>query len=544
MPDQKTVFITYRRPVSNYIASAVSQSFMPHRYDVFMDIDITDTVEFDEVILRQVEARAHFIPVLTPGDLALYANPKDWKRLNIEHAIRSGRNIVSLLVNGFDFQEAAPYFTGELAKLAEYPTVTVPVEYFQAAMDRLRTQYLETAPEIPVVPVPKKDESLVRITTRKIAKIQFVTDKQLQAESHFQRAYHRARHDHETKIADFTAALAIYPDYMLAYMERGVSKRILGDFVGSIEDTTAAIKLDTKNAELYTQRGIAYFLNGDGDKANADYAESLRLHPGSAETYINRADARRSDKEFAGALEDLTAALACSPLTPEAYLEFCTKHNRKPLRNVDDQLALFRRYRFIALTQRAEIRLLQEDINGAIVDYTDAIALQPEDITAYTARASAKMQLHDMAGAVADLSEAMRLDGNNDALYHQRGFAYHELQNHAAALADYDIALTLNPKSVLTYCNRAEIYLEHQDYASALHDFNLAHEQRPGHPLILAGLALAHFGMGNSELATETWGLLANADARFKDAEAVGKWFNWKAPVVAKVAELLRLTQG
>lgn len=541
MPNQKTVFITYRRPVSNYIASAVSQAFMPHRYDVFMDIDITDTVEFDEVILRQIEARAHFIPVLTPGDMALYANPKDWKRLNIEHAIRRGRNIVPLLVNGFDFKEAAPYFTGELAKLAEYPAVTVPIEYFQAAMDRLRTQHLETAPDIEVVPVPKQDESLVRITTRKIAKIQFVTDKQLQAEAHFQRAFARARHDHAAKIADFTEALTIYPEYVAAYMERGISKRILGDFVGAIEDATAAIKLDAKNAELYTQRGIAYFLNGEGDKANEDYAHSLRLHPGSAETYINRADARRSAEDFAGALEDLTAALACSPLTPEAYMDFCEKHARKPLRNVDEQLALFRRYRFIALTQRAEIRIIQGDVDGAIVDYTDAIALQPEDITAYTARAAAKMQKSDMAGAVIDLNEAIRLDPKNDALYHQRGFAQHELQNDSAALADYDIALTLNPKAALTYCNRAEIYLEHEDYATALHDFNLAHELRPGHPLILAGLALAHFGLGNQDVATETWRLLANADARFKDAAAIGKWFNWKTPVVAKVAQLLKV---
>jgi hypothetical protein len=108
MPEQRTVFISYRRPVSSLIASAVYQHLLLRRYDAFMDFEPEDTTEFDAVLLRQIDSRAHMIVLLTPGDLRLYAHDLDWQRRKILHALQSGRHIVPLLLNGFDFREAVP----------------------------------------------------------------------------------------------------------------------------------------------------------------------------------------------------------------------------------------------------------------------------------------------------------------------------------------------------------------------------------------------------------------------------------------------------
>ncbi|MBK9751004.1 MAG: toll/interleukin-1 receptor domain-containing protein [Chloroflexi bacterium] len=53
-----TVFISYRRSTSSYLARAIYMDLKQHGYDVFMDVQSIDAGQFDEIILRQIEARA------------------------------------------------------------------------------------------------------------------------------------------------------------------------------------------------------------------------------------------------------------------------------------------------------------------------------------------------------------------------------------------------------------------------------------------------------------------------------------------------------
>ncbi|MBN1966081.1 MAG: toll/interleukin-1 receptor domain-containing protein, partial [Anaerolineae bacterium] len=61
---QKTVFISYRRNVSSFIARAIFMDLRAHGYDVFMDVESIDAGEFDRIILGQIAARAHFLVIL------------------------------------------------------------------------------------------------------------------------------------------------------------------------------------------------------------------------------------------------------------------------------------------------------------------------------------------------------------------------------------------------------------------------------------------------------------------------------------------------
>ena len=48
-----------------------------------------------------------------------------------------------------------------------------------------------------------------------------------------------------------------------------------------------------------------------------------------------------------------------------------------------------------------------EDLTGAIVDFTTAINLNPEDVTAFYNRGLAKNVLQDFRGAVADFTRVL-----------------------------------------------------------------------------------------------------------------------------------------
>src|SRR5438270_3166100 len=139
-----SVFISYRRDVSGYPARAVFQDHHYNGINAFLDIQSIDSGEFEGVILNQIAARPYFLVLLAPGSLERCDQPGDWLRREIESAMELKRIIIPLLTSSFDFNAsyAKPYLTGGLAKLSTFNAVNVPLDYFDEAMNRLRTRFL------------------------------------------------------------------------------------------------------------------------------------------------------------------------------------------------------------------------------------------------------------------------------------------------------------------------------------------------------------------------------------------------------------------
>ena len=152
-----TVFLSYRRKTDFYAAHAIFVDLRQHGYDVFMDTESIDNGQFETIILNQIAARAHFLVVLMPGALEKCQEPGDWLRREIEHAIELGRNVVPLLVNDFRFDDnARAYLTGKLCTLPHYQALTLPQDYFDAGMERLRTRFLKQPVQGVITPAPPK----------------------------------------------------------------------------------------------------------------------------------------------------------------------------------------------------------------------------------------------------------------------------------------------------------------------------------------------------------------------------------------------------
>ena len=103
---EKTVFISYRRNDESW-GLAIFQDLTQHGYDVFIDYEGIASGDFETVILENIRARAHFLVLLTPTALARCGDPEDWMRREIEAALDSKRNIVPLMLEGFDFHTSA-----------------------------------------------------------------------------------------------------------------------------------------------------------------------------------------------------------------------------------------------------------------------------------------------------------------------------------------------------------------------------------------------------------------------------------------------------
>jgi hypothetical protein len=137
----RTVFLSYRREVSWALAQAVRGELLQHGFDVFMDVHGIDSGEFAGVILREIEARTHFLVLVEPRSLDRIGDDADWLRRELAHALSHGRNVVPLLANGAVLPLAAD-LPANVARLSAYNAVSVPHDYFAEAMSKLRDRFL------------------------------------------------------------------------------------------------------------------------------------------------------------------------------------------------------------------------------------------------------------------------------------------------------------------------------------------------------------------------------------------------------------------
>jgi tetratricopeptide (TPR) repeat protein len=375
---EKTVFISYRRTNIPW-ALAVYHHLTHHGFDVFFDYLGIASGNFEQVILDNIRARAHFLVLLTPSALERCGDPSDWFRREIEEAIDCRRNIVPMMLESFNF--GAPgigaQLAGKMALLKRYNGLGVPSEYFDAAMAKLRERFLNVALDAVAHPVSEVAQSAARVQQMAATAAPPVPPRELTAQDWFERGYRTAEADE--KLQCYDEAIRLKPDYADAYYNRGFARNDKGDLVGALKDYDEAIRLKPDYADAYINRGIARKDKGDLAGALKDYDEAIRLKPDYVDAYINRGIARKDKGDLAGALKDYDEAIRLKPDYADAYI------NRGFARND------------------------KGDLVGALKDYDEAIRLKPDYALAYYNRGIARRAGGDLAGAETDFAEAHRL---------------------------------------------------------------------------------------------------------------------------------------
>ena len=160
---ENTVFISYRR-TDVYAALAVYENLKNDGYDVFFDYRSISSGDFEQIITSNIRARAHFLLILTPTTLDRCNEPGDWLRREIELAIDEKRNIVPLFFKGFHFDDpsVAEKLAGKLKNLSRYNGLNVHEDYFDEAIHRLCTQYLNIPLNTILHPVSTEVQKAVR----------------------------------------------------------------------------------------------------------------------------------------------------------------------------------------------------------------------------------------------------------------------------------------------------------------------------------------------------------------------------------------------
>lgn len=137
------IFISYRR--SSYdTANLIATRLKSAGYSVFFDMETLRSGKFNEQLFNVIETCTDFLLVLPPGALDRCVNEDDWVRLEVQHAMKHNKNIIPVMLNGFQWPAEMPV---GMEELRYYNALTASsVEYFDLSMERMQRNYLSSKP--------------------------------------------------------------------------------------------------------------------------------------------------------------------------------------------------------------------------------------------------------------------------------------------------------------------------------------------------------------------------------------------------------------
>jgi len=139
------VFISYRRNGGESMAILLRDRLTSKNYSVFLDIESLNSGSFNTKLLQVIENCTDFVIVLSEGSLDRCVNEDDWVRMEILHALRNNKNVIPIMLRGFEWPQNMPR---DIAVLSMKNGVNANSnEYFDAAIDRLAEKFLISKPK-------------------------------------------------------------------------------------------------------------------------------------------------------------------------------------------------------------------------------------------------------------------------------------------------------------------------------------------------------------------------------------------------------------
>lgn len=147
-----------------------------------------------------------------------------------------------------------------------------------------------------------------------------------------------------------------------------------------------------------------------------------------------------------------------------------------------------------------------------------AIRLSPNSVVAHMARGVIRMMGDDYDATIADFSEVIRLDARNTLAYLFRGMTYGARTNYAAAISDLDRATVLDPKNAMAFKNRGDIHKLSGNFQRAITDYDRTIELEPTYAWAFFNRAVAYEKLGQIDNAVRDYGQTLRLEPNHKYA--------------------------
>lgn len=303
-------------------------------------------------------------------------------------------------------------------------------------------------------------------------------------------------------IDDFTNAIAHDGGNGALFVARAVARLQHGSYLEAISDYQRARELDVSAvtpyqadfAKLYVKLGLAKFQTGSYTEASGYFTDAIALDAGCAAAYGHRAITRFNSSDVNGAIEDFTRAIAL-----EKSAAITDLYNR-----------------------RGRARESKGDLEGALADYSLAIAADGKNSVAYANRAALKQLRGDLEGALADYLVARQHDAEGGAaLRYKIASIYIGISSEKAKRSDLDgaiqelnRAIEVDGKNIRAYFNRGTIRYNTKDFTGALSDLTRVIELNGKYAAAYALRAFVYYKLGMIKEAQHDSKIARQLDAK------------------------------
>lgn len=128
------------------------------------------------------------------------------------------------------------------------------------------------------------------------------------------------------------------------------------------------------------------------------------------------------------------------------------------LRGYLENLKLFTYYDYHKYILLGDECIHNQDYQGAITNYSQALQINPKNAQIYFKRAEIHHHLGNFQNAINDYSQAIYINPKDAYSYNNRGIIYEKFGYIDYAINDYEKALKINPKEAVVYLNLAITY--------------------------------------------------------------------------------------
>lgn len=140
------IFISYRHIGGEFLGKMLYDRLSAMGYQVIFDVETMRSGKFNKQLYQVIDDCDDIILLLSPGALDRCTQnqegQEDWVREEISYALKRQKNIVPIILRGFEWPSNLP---SDLEELPLYEAIEANSEYFDRWLDRLTKNLLKSS---------------------------------------------------------------------------------------------------------------------------------------------------------------------------------------------------------------------------------------------------------------------------------------------------------------------------------------------------------------------------------------------------------------
>lgn len=290
---------------------------------------------------------------------------------------------------------------------------------------------------------------------------------------------------YERAIKDFAKAVELDPDYAWGYFYLGQDLERMKRSSEAVERLEKALDLGLSTAKVFNALAGSYWSLKEYDKAEDYFNKAVDQSPDSAWVYSNRGYFYKQNwhrKNYVKAIEDFKKAIDLEPewAVPYNYLGFCYN--------------------------------VLEEYEEAIEVLREAVRLAPDWSWPWNNLGNALKHSGDTDEAIGSYQKSIECDPEYLYPHYNLGILYQDAKEYEKAVECYNKALELNPRHCDSYNNLGNALVSLKQYKEADEIFTKGLVINPDHLKLLRNRGKLYYSLGQPEKAVADLGRLLELD--------------------------------